>query len=307
MQRFLPYLAGLGFATIFGFSFMFTRGALEHISPFHLLGLRFALAALILFSLSLLGLIRFRVGLNDVKALLPLAIFQPLLYFAFETVGVQLTSASHAGMMIAVIPIFVTIFSTLFLKERPAPIQLPFILSSVGGVVIIIALQNGTGETSQAGSFLLLGAVISAACYNIASRLASLKYNPLQTTWVMMLTGALTFNAIALTQHTVAGNLHSYFAPLAQVWPAVLYLGILSSVVAFFLINFCLSRITATQSSVFANLTTVIAITAGVLLRGEAFYWYQGVGAAIILAGVWGTNHFAPREHQRSEPVTLEA
>jgi len=73
----------------------------------------------------------------------------------------------------------------------------------------------------------------------------------------------------------------------------VLYLGALSSVTAFFLINFSLSQLTATQSSVFANLTTIISIIAGVVFLKEPFYWYHGVGAAAILGGIWGTNRFA--------------
>lgn len=294
MQKYSPYFAGLGFATIFGFSFMFTRGALDYISPFHLLGLRFATAITIMTVLRLVGLIKIKLQWSDYRALLPLAIFQPLIYFAAETTGVQLTSSSQAGMMIAVIPIFVTILAATVLKEKPMPLQLPFIFASVGGVFFIMAMQsqNGAGS-SNIGSLLLMVAVLAAACYNIASRHASQRYSPLQTTWVMMTVGAVIFNVIAITQSLNAGNIASYFYPLHQIWPAVAYLGILSSVLAFFLINYSLSKLTASQSSVFANLVTVISIVAGVLFRNEPFYWYHAVGAAAILIGVYGTNRFA--------------
>jgi len=294
MRKSTPYLAGLGFATIFGFSFMFTRDALDHIAPFHLLGLRFAAAVLVMTTLRLLRLVKISVSWTDYMALLPLAIFQPLLYFSTETIGVQLTSSSQAGMMIAVIPIFVTILAVVILKERPTSLQYPFILASVGGVFFIMAMQSQNGlDANKLGSLLLMGAVMAAACYNIASRHASQRYSPVQTTWVMMVVGAVTFNAIAITQSLATGSIGQYFEPLPLVWPAVIYLGVLSSVAAFFLINYSLSKLTATQSSVFANLTTVIAITAGVIFRGEAFYWYHAVGALTILAGVWGSNRFA--------------
>jgi drug/metabolite transporter (DMT)-like permease len=294
MHRYTPYLAGLGFASIFGFSFMFTRGALEHIQPFHLLGLRFGTAVLAMAILRLSGLVTIRIKWSDYKALLPLAIFQPIIYFSTETTGVQLTSSSQAGMMIAVIPIFVTILAAIILREQPAPMQLPFILASVGGVFFIMAMQtqNGSGA-STLGSMLLMGAVMAAACYNIASRYASQTYSPLQTTWVMMVVGAVTFNTVAVAQSLATGSISQYFLPLPLVWPAVAYLGILSSVLAFFLINFSLSKLTAIQSSVFANLVTVIAIAAGVIFRGEPFHWFHAVGTAAILAGVYGTNRFA--------------
>lgn len=294
-MNYRPYLAGIGFATIFGFSFMFTRGALEHLTPFHLLGLRFATAAVTLCLLRLVGLVKFRVGTADFRAMIPVALFLPVLYFPTETVGVQLTSASQAGMFVAIIPIFVTILASLLLREHPARLQLPFIFASVAGVIFIFLMQNH--ETSRStfwGSLALLAAILAASCYNIASRNAARKYSPLQRTWVMMLTGAVVFNAVALAQHAGGERLNLYFQPLAQAWPAILYLGVLSSVVAFFLINYSLSHITAIQSSVFANLVTVIAIAAGVFILGEDFYWYHILGAAAILAGVWGTNRFAP-------------
>lgn len=301
MDRYTPYLAGLGFATIFGFSFLFTRGALDYIAPYHLLGLRFATAVAVLTLLRLIGVVHFNLSLSALRSLLPLALFQPLIYFPCETIGIRLTSASWAGMMIAIIPVFVAILATVFLKERPTAKQLPCILASVGGVLFISIMGNGSLSSHTLGTLALLGAVAAGASYNIASRHAAKTFTPLQTTWVMMLTGAVAFNAIALTQLGLDGNLAAYLAPLSQVWPAVLYLGVLSSVVAFFLINFSLSRLTAPQSSVFANLVTVIAVAAGVVLRGEAFYWYHAVGATAIILGVWGTNRFAPRSDRRQQ------
>lgn len=300
MPKTAPYFAALGYATLFGFSFMFTRSALAHIGPFHLLGLRFALAAFLLGALQLMGIIKINLAWADYKKLLPLAFFQPLLYFAAETLGVQLTSSSYAGMMIAIIPIFVTILARIVLNERPRPLQYPFIFVSVGGVLFIMAIQNRTGlEAGGLGSILLLGAVLSAALYNIASRQASRRYSPLAITWVMMLTGAIAFNAVALL--LAPGGAGQYLASLGAVWPAVLYLGALSSVAAFFLINYSLSQLTATQAAVFSNLTTIISIAAGTLFLHEPFRWYHAVGAAAILTGIWGTNYFAGEKSRHKQ------
>ena len=304
-----PYLAGLGFATIFGFSFMFTRGALEHVDPFHILGMRFALAALALTFLRFVGIIQFRITLLDFKAMLPMVIFLPLLYFPSETIGIQLTSSSQAGMIIAVIPVFVTVLSALFLKEFPTRRQIPFIFASVFGVIFIFLMQSrGELGTQFLGNLALLMTVLAGSLYHVASRQAADRYSPLKRTWVMMLTGAVVFNVVSAVQHAAGEGLTGYFSPLLQVWPAVIYLGLLSSVGAFFLINYSLSHITAVQSAVFANLVTVIAIAAGVLILREAFFWYQAVGAAAILAGVWGTNRFAPcleKEPHNSQQTPL--
>lgn len=308
MNRYLPYLAGIGVALTWGLSFMFTRGALDYLPPFHLLGLRFAAAAGAMAILRMVQVIRIRVTLADYKNLLPLAFFQPLLYFFSETMGIQLTSASYAGMMIAAIPIFVAILSVFLLREYPSRLQLLFIIASVAGVIFIIYMDSQSiAGVNPLGTAALLGAVIAAACYNIASRKASAKYSPLETTWVMMVVGAVTFNTIALGQNLVAGTVSSYLAPLSELWTSVLYLGVISSVGAFFLYNYVLSKVTATQASVFANMVTVVAISAGVIFRGEVVFWYQLLGTAAILAGVWGTNRYAPKPHGYHEQIDRQS
>ena len=110
----------------------------------------------------------------------------------------------------------------------------------------------------------------------------------------MMMVGLVVFNGIAVTEHVLRGELTSYFTPLFNpvAFFAVVYLGILSSVVAFFMLNFMLSKIEATKSAVFGNLVTVVSIIAGILVLGEPFYWFHVVGAILILLGVWGTNYY---------------
>lgn len=139
-----------------------------------------------------------------------------------------------------------------------------------------------------------MGAVITAALFNIGSRRASAQFAPVEVTCVMMWVGAIIFNLLALFFHWRAGNLATFFAPLAdpQVIMALLYLGIGSSVVAFFLVNYGLSQLPASQAAVFSNLTTVVSIVAGVVFRNEPFYWFHALGAAAILVGVWGANYF---------------
>ena len=108
-----------------------------------------------------------------------------------------------------------------------------------------------------------------------------------------MWTGAILFNLLFF--FTSGFNLNQYLEPFNnnKILMAVLYLGVFSSVIAFFLVNYTLAKIKAAQSSVFANLTTIIAILAGVFFRGESFYWFQLIGGLMIISGVWGTNYYS--------------
>ena len=295
--HYLPYLAGIGVALTWGMSFTFTRGALDYLPPFHLLGLRFALAVFAMALLRFLGVIRIKVALSDYISLIPLALFQPLLYFSTETIGILLTSASYSGMMIAIIPILVAIFAAIFLKESPTKKQMFFIIASVSGVIFVIYMDaQAVFGVNPVGTVFLMITVLAGAGYNITSRKASVNHPPLRTTWVMMVFGAVIFNLIAVGEHLATGNINEYIAPLqtVDVWVAVFYLGVVSSIGGFFLYNYVLSKITATQGAVFANIITVVAITGGVIFHGETLFWYHLIGTTLILAGVWGTNYFAP-------------
>lgn len=294
LRRFFPYLAGLIFSSIFGFSFLFTKEGLELMTPFQLLGFRFALAFISLSILRIAGIINIDLKGKNIKLLMLLAVFQPGIYFVFETIGMIYTTSSEAGIMIALIPIAVTILAAVFLKEKTSLIQIAFVLLSVGGVFFIILNKGGSAiEGNLFGIFLLAVAVLAAAFYNIISRKLSLQFRPIEITYFMMGFGALAFNLTALYQRSF--NLSGYFNVLSEtkVIITIIYLGIFSSVIAFFMMNYTLSKINAAQAAVFANFTTVVSILAGVFIRNESFYKFQIIGAVLIIVGVWGTNYFS--------------
>ena len=241
-----PYLAGVGFATIFGFSFLFTKVALDHVDPLRLIGFRFALAAIVISLLALSKVVRISFKGKDLRPLLWIAFFQPLAYFIFETTGISRTSSSQAGMMIALIPIVVAVLSSVVLNEKVLRTQWLFIIMSVTGVLFIALMQDANGAgAGLAGPLLLLGAVASAALFNILSRHSSQTFSPVEITFVMMWTGAIVFTSAAVVNHARLGTLGTYFSVLSMpgVVYALLYLGIVSSVIAFLLVNYSLSQI----------------------------------------------------------------
>ncbi|SNS74980.1 Permease of the drug/metabolite transporter (DMT) superfamily [Anaerovirgula multivorans] len=298
-SRYLPIAAGILVAIIFGFSFLFTKEALDVFTPFHLLGLRFGFAMILLVILQVIGIINVNFRGKRLQVLLFLSLFQPVLYFVCETLGVNMTSASEAGMMIALIPVVVTILAMIFLDEKPGKMQMASIVLSVIGVIFIIFMTGNISLNENfLGMFILLGAVFSAGVFNILSRKSSFYFKPVEITYVMMWVGVVIFNAIAVSQHLYEGNLMSYFEPLknTKALISIIYLGGVSSVGAFFMMNYMLSKLEASKSAVFINLITVISIIAGVIFRNEPFYWFHGVGALMILLGVWGTNYFVKQE-----------
>ena len=306
--NYLPYIAGVAYATIFGFSFLATKNALDYIDPFHFLGLRFSLAALALTVLVLTRVVKVNFKGKNIKLAIYLGILEPFLYMICETFSIKMISSSQVGMMIAVIPIFVTIFSAVFLKEYVTPKQLFFIVLSVAGVIFIVLMQSGIGaEGSILGYVVAMGAVITGAGYTVYSRKLSTTFTPFELTYVIITVGAVAFNIIGFIRYKQVGVYTSYFAPLKDTGIIIplLYLAIFSSIIAFALMNFTLSKITATQTAVFSNLVTVVSIIAGVTFRNEAFEWYHFMGGAMILLGVWGVNRYIKQQAKEVSTASL--
>jgi drug/metabolite transporter (DMT)-like permease len=211
-------------------------------------------------------------------------LFQPILYFTCETFGIMECSTSTAGLVLGAIPVTVAFLAWPMLNEKPTWAQMLSLFLSLSGVAFI-ALNLGNGENTVFGLMLLFGSMASASLYNVFSRKSSRNFKPVETTFAMMISGALCFGLLALLKGSPNLTLRAI-----PVLPSIVYLGGLSSVVAFFLVNFNLSRLKASQSSVFSNLSTAVSVAVGVTFRGEHFGLPQAVGAMLILLGVWGAN-----------------
>jgi len=284
MKRFVPIFVGISYSTIFGFSYIASKNALEVLNPLELLFLRFSFATLVFVLLVAFKIIKLSYKGKPLGELGLVCLFQPILYFVCETFGIKECSTSTAGLMLGAVPVTVAFLAWLILDERPTLLRMLSLLVSLSGVGFI-ALTASSGENTFFGLLLLFGAMASASLYNVFSRKSSRIFTPMETTFAMMISGTVGFGLLAL--FNTSPDLIQRAVPKI---PSIVYLGGLSSVVAFFLVNFNLSKLTASQVSVFSNLSTTVSVMAGVIFLGEHFGPLQVIGAVLILFGVWGAN-----------------
>jgi len=285
------YLAGLGWSTIFGLSFLVTKEALASFSPFELLFLRFALATAVLGLFAACGLLRLSFRGKPRPILGLICLLQPIIYFSCETHGLHETATSTAGLILGVLPAVVAVLSALMLKERLSWRQATGLAVAVTGVALIVLVRaSATGGDSPRGMALVLCALVSAAFYNVLSRRASARYSAAELTFAMMAAGAVFFGLLALGQDLASRGLSAFETAPVAAWASVAYLGILSSVLAFFLVNLSLARLKASQASVFETVTTLVSLAAGIAFRGESLGVLAACGATAIIAGVWLAN-----------------
>lgn len=301
----LSLLAALTSAIIFGMSFMFSRLALDVAQPTVLLAFRFTVAVaamtLAIAVNALVGKLRgkklfaFSLRGKPVHKLILLGIVQPVAYFIFENYGILYTSSAVAGTIISVVPVCCILMDVLILHERVTRRQVVCAVGAVGGVALISV--GGAVMISALGLLFLLLTMLSDTVYYGVSHSAAKVFTPFEMTYVMFLVGMVVFIPVALIQ---AGGLRSQLISVpmhsGDFWLAVLYLGVLSSGVAYGLLNFANSHLTVSEASLFSNVTTVVSVLAGVVLLKEPFSVWQITGVVIILVCVFLANVSAGSE-----------
>ena len=277
---------------IFGFSFMFSSIALSITSTMVLLCFRFTVAVITLTVVvavnSLVGRIRgkawfsFSLRGKPMGGLLLLGIVQPVLYLVFENSSIRYTSSAVTGTVLAVVPVICILADVFISRESVSKLQVVCAVACVAGVALV---ETG-GETRIRflGFFCLLMTLVCDVGYYILSRRASRQFSPLEVTYVMFLMGMIVFVPAALIQGR--GQMAELFLPAIQsapFWGSVVFLGAVSSVGAYGLLNYANATLTNSEASLIGNIATVVSVLAGVLLLRDPFSPLQAIGVVVIL------------------------
>ncbi len=284
-------LAALCAQIIFGFSFMFTKIAQSDATPMTVIANRYMVALASFIIVMRFSKSKIKINKNIWKLAL-MSLFQPILYFIFESYGISMTTSAFSSVMISLIPVASMLCGIFVLKELPSLLQYLFTFISVCGVAVMAYSGSIEGTVTPMGIILLFGAVISSVAYNITSRKLSTEFTVTERTFAMTIIGAIVFALIALIEnYNNPIIIVKSFTNLSYVL-SVGYLGIISSVVAFFMLNYANTHLPVAKTTVFSNFTTVVSVTAGAIFLDENLTYISVIAAIMIVIGVWGVQIF---------------
>jgi drug/metabolite transporter (DMT)-like permease len=236
---------------------------------------------------------------KDWRPLLFMALCEPCLYFSFEARALELTTASQAGMISAMLPLMVAVGARLVLKETLSRQTL------VGfGVAIIGACWLSlAGEPSAEAPHPLLGntlefmAMVCATGYIVSLKWLTARYSPFFLTAVQAFVGAFFFFPfLLLPSVALPGHLDLLAAG------AVIYLGAAVTLGAYGLYNYGVSRIPVSRTSVFFNLIPVFTIVLGVMVLDERFSTIQYIASGLVFYGIYLSQREDRRRTDRALP-----
>lgn len=277
------YLALLGSSLIWGITVPFMKLTLLEIPIFTLAFIRFGGAALILFPFVYNKL---KIKREHLLTLLITAFCGVTLNIAFFFSGLKFTTALNTVLLGTTSPLFVMLSAHLFLKEKW---RIKTILGAIvcfAGVGIVIGkdiLSNGLHLSPIGDAFILLS-VASFVVYAILSKKLNSTYSFPVIAFSSFLVGAISFVIPAVYEYLQNPTWVKSVSTLSLL--GVGYGVLFSSLSAYILWQWALSRLEATTVAIFTYVDPIIATVASILILSERITPVFVLGAWFILSGV---------------------
>ncbi|SLN73632.1 EamA-like transporter family protein [Oceanibacterium hippocampi] len=248
-------------------------------------GTRFALGALVIWSLVLIT--RQRVNIRSLdKRILLMGFLEPGLVSVLVIWGVTLTTATHAIILWSMMPIIQPVLGRLVLGEPMSRVVVIASLIALAGSLILVSGSLSSPAASIEGDLLCLAGVLCACLNQLAARRVATggTSNPFVIT-AFQLTLALIFILgvmvfIERPDITLDQQGDTAYMLLA-------YAGLAGSAGPFLLYNYALRHMTVGRISLFIPLTAPIGAAIAWALLGEELQWFEFVGLAVIVTAVF--------------------
>lgn len=263
------------------------RGVVGEIPPVALSFWRWVAALALLLPLSWrhlrssLPAIRQHLGLLTVLGVLSAGLFNTLLYGAAVT-----TSAINITLINASMPIVIALTAWLTATETLTRRQALGLGIALPGVIVVVAqgsLERLAALSLAPGDLLMVLAITSWAIYSVLLRRHPLGLHPL-VLLTALVSLALPFILACYLAELALGITYT---PQAGHIPALLYVAVFPSILSYLGWNYGVQVIGPGRAGMFMYLMPLFAAALALPLLGERLHGYHGVGAVLILLGLY--------------------
>lgn len=277
------HLALLLVQAAFGGFHVVAKAALSSLSPLALAGLRVGLATPILLWLAW----RRDRFIPERRDLPMLALLGGLGVFANQILfinGLRFTTATNAAILMPSLPVFAVGAAALMRIERIERRRLTGILLSVAGALVLVNPLRFSADRAMAiGNLMILVNCLCYALFLVLQR-PLLQRIPWRTliAWSFLFGGG----AVLLVSVPALSRLEPAAVP-AGVWWGVAYIVLLATVFAYAANTWAVRRSSPALVAAYGTLQPLVAAVLATTFLGERFGWVEGIGFALIVAGLW--------------------
>lgn len=282
----VPVLTALLALVFWGGTAIANRYAVGFADPIVVATLRSMLAGFVALVIALALRLERPTGRGDWGLLLVSGLFSFAIWPIFLSVGLGRTTASHAALIMATLPIITVLLASAI--NRRAPVSSWWAGASMalaGAVFLILDRGSSLGVADPASAaigdlIILLGCVLCAAGYVAGGKLSP-KIGAFATTfWGLSIALLITVPVFAISQHDTDWTT----LPVAAWW-SIAWLTFFSSLLGYVLWFFALGRGGIEKIGSLQLLMPVITLVGAVLILNEIVTLKLALLAGVVLAG----------------------
>jgi drug/metabolite transporter (DMT)-like permease len=221
---------------------------------------------------------------KDFFRLLVVSLTSVAIYHLSLNFSEQIVDASLAGLLISLAPLFSVVLSALALHEKIGARVKVALVVAIAGAAVISSPDLGLGSTNLLGPLLVVISALASATFTVASKPLVGKYGPFPVAaWSAVLGTAILLPLLPLFSPNIiqeAANLS------LKGWTAVLYLSLLSTVIANLIFYTLVDRQMVSRFAVQLYIVPLVSVVGGVLILGEQLGLATVVGGAMLLVAV---------------------
>ncbi len=287
MQNVRGYALLVLLGVIWGNAFVAIRVAVSpgQLTPVSLTLLRWLIVSAAFLALyPILGKAKAKFERKDSLRLLVVALTSVAIYHLSLNFSEQIVNASLAGLLISLSPLFSVVLSALALHEKIGTRVKAGLVVAIAGAAVISSPDLSLGSTNALGPLLVVISALSSAIFTVAAKPLVTKYGPFPVAvWSAVLGTAVLLPLLPIFSPNIiqeAANLS------LKGWTAVLYLSLLSTVIANLIFYTLVGRQMVSRFVVQLYLVPLVSVVGGVLILGEQLGLATVVGGAMLLVAV---------------------
>lgn len=272
-------------AAIWGSMYVVSKIALESVPPLMLVWLRYGIALLALVVGALWFRVSWKIARPDWWRVAQIGIVGYGVSIAAQFIGTKLATAQLGSLITAGTPAFMVIFAYILLRERITLSKAGALALASAGVLLIVGMNVSTPSVRM-GELVLAVAAISWAWMSVVVKTLSPSYSSLTVTLYAMAIAFWGMTPLAFAQMSWQ-QLGEAIGRHPELIGYILYLGIVSTALAFFLWNLGLQQVEAGIGGLYLFFQPVVGGVLGWFWLGERFGWAFVGGSLLIGTAVY--------------------
>ena len=269
---------------IWGSTWLAIKVGLRDLPPITFAGIRFVLAALILYGIILVRGIRLPWAARDWRLLAWTGFLSITINYALVFWAEVHISSGLAAVLNATIPLFGLPLAHRSLAAEPmTPHKVGGVVLGVLGLAIVFGAElGGNGTVAAWASVGVMVASLAGAHAGVLVKARGTHLDPAVLAGVQMAAGSVP---LVLGGMALEGNpFQLHWTPSALA--SLAYLTVVGSVIAFLAYYWLIRHIDVTRVLLIPLITPLVAVGLGVAFLGESVGWGTAVGGTAILGGV---------------------